>query len=305
MQHVLLRTALLALATTLGACGGGGGDGDTLPAAVSVATAGTPLYSQVLLFTINGSNLDTGLAVSSAGCRGMTRSTTAPHISTASVAYYRCTVAAVCAQQATVTRTSDGTLLSTVNYTVPEPQVTMNVSNGASTGAGVVNGNLVITLKPAQAPITVDNFLAYVNSGFYDGTVFHRNSPGFVLQGGGYAAEVNPATPVRPPLKPTNNPIALEDNTGLSNVRLSVAMARTGAPDSATSQFFINLGNNTFLNGSATTRGYAAFGNVSAGADLVDAMAAAPCASYPALGLPAGDCLPFPNLVVLTARQTR
>jgi peptidyl-prolyl cis-trans isomerase A (cyclophilin A) len=126
-----------------------------------------------------------------------------------------------------------------------------------------------------------------------------------VLQGGGYAADVNPASPVRPPLKATNAPIALEDNTGLSNLRLSVAMARTAAPDSATSQFFINLANNTFLNGSTTTRGYAVFGNVTDGAELVDAMAAAPCASMPVLGLPAGDCLPFPNLVVLSARQTR
>jgi cyclophilin family peptidyl-prolyl cis-trans isomerase len=82
-------------------------------------------------------------------------------------------------------------------------------------------------------------------------------------------------------------------------------MARTAAPDSATSQFFINLANNIFLDRSTTTRGYAVFGNVTAGAELVDAMAAAPCASMPVLGLPAGDCLPFPNLVVLSARQTR
>ncbi len=309
MKAFFLRAAPLALAATLGAtlagCGGGGGDSGTQPAAVTSAAAGTPQYSQPLLFTVNGSNLDTGLSVSSAGCRNMTLSTTAPNISTANVAYFRCTVVAVGAQQATVARASDGTLLTTVTYTVPEPQVTLNVSNGAAAGAGVVNGNLVITLKPAQAPITVGNFLAYVNSGFYDSTVFHRNSPGFVLQGGGYAADVNPASPVRPPLKATNAPIALEDNSGLSNLQLSVAMARTAAPDSATSQFFINLANNTFLNGTATTRGYAVFGNVTAGADVVDAMAAAPCASMPVLGLPAGDCLPSPNLVVLSARQTR
>jgi peptidyl-prolyl cis-trans isomerase A (cyclophilin A) len=303
MHSLFLRAAPLVLVATLGGCGGGGSD--TPPADVTSATADTPQYSQPLLFTVNGSSLSAGLNVSSAGCRNMTLSTTAPNISTDKVAYFHCTVAAVGAQQATVARASDGTLLKTVAYTVPEPQVTLNVSNGATTGAGVVDGNLVITLKPAQAPVTVDNFLAYVHNGFYDSTVIHRLSPGFVLQGGGYAADVNPASPVRPPLKATNAPIALEDNTGLSNLRLSVAMARTAAPDSATSQFFINLANNIFLDRSTTTRGYAVFGNVTAGAELVDAMAAAPCASMPVLGLPAGDCLPFPNLVVLSARQTR
>ena len=303
MPSLVLRAAPLVLAATLGGCGGGGSD--TPPADVTSATAGTPQYSQPLLFTVNGSSLGAGLHVSSAGCRNMTLSITAPNISTDKVAYFRCTVAAVGAQQATVARASDGTLLTTVAYTVPEPQVTLNVSNGATTGAGVVDGNLVITLKPAQAPVTVNNFLTYVHNGFYDGTVIHRLSPGFVLQGGAYAADVSPASPVRPPLKATNAPIALEDNTGLSNLRLSVARARTAAPDSATSQFFINLANNTFLDGSTTTRGYAVFGNVTAGAELVDAMAAAPCASMPVLGLPAGDCLPFPNLVVRSARQTR
>jgi len=303
MQSLFLRVAPLALAATLGGCGGGGGDSGTPPAAVTSATAGTPQYSRPLLFTINGSNLDAGLKLSSAGCRNVTFSTTAPNISTANTAYFRCTVAAVGAQQATVARASDGTVLTTVGYTVPEPQVTLTVSNGASAGTGVVNGNLVISLKPAQAPITVDNFLAYVNSGFYDATVFHRNSPGFVLQGGGYAAEVNPASPVRPPLKDTRDPIELEVGRGLSNVRLSVAMARTNVLNSATSQFFINLADNGFLD--TTSGGYAVFGNVTDGADIVDAMATAPCASMPVLGLPAGDCLPFPNLTVLSARQTR
>ena len=108
---------------------------------------------------------------------------------------------------------------------------------------------------------------------------------------------------MRPPLKDTRDPIELEVGRGLSNVRLSVAMARTNVLNSATSQFFINLADNGFLD--TTSGGYAVFGNVTGGADIVDAMATAPCASMPVLGLPAGDCLPFPNLTVLSARQTR
>ncbi|MDP1648893.1 MAG: peptidylprolyl isomerase [Rubrivivax sp.] len=301
MKPCFLISTLLALSVTLAACGGGGGDSGTQPASVSSVMVGAPMYGQPLLFTINGSQLAGGIDLSSAGCRDFTLGTAAPHISSASVAYYRCTVMAVGAQQASVMRRSDNTVLATVEYTVPVPQVTLNVSNGASAGSGPVNGSLVITLAPQQAPITVDNFLAYVNGGFYDGTVFHRNAPGFVLQGGGWAAALNPALPVPAP-KATQAPIALEVGRGLSNLRLSVAMARTGVLNSATSQFFINLADNAFLDTSGG--GYAVFGNVTAGAAVVDAMAAATCAPYPAL-LGAGECLPVPNVVVWAARQTR
>ncbi len=180
------------------------------------------------------------------------------------------------------------------------PQVTMTVSNGAG-----VSGNIVITLEDTKAPATVANFLAYVRAGFFNGTVIHRNSPGFVLQGGGFAGPLVAGGPL-PTAKTTNAPIVLEDNAGLSNLRLTVAMARTGVADSATSQFFINLANNTFLDRTATARGYAVFGTVTAGADLVTAMAAAPCTAWPAWSaLPAGDCLPSPNLTVTAATQTR
>ncbi len=302
MKPRFLPRVLLALSATLAACGGGGGDSGSPAASVSSATAGNPMYGQPLLLTINGNQLAGSINLGSAGCRDFTLSTAAPNISSASAAYYRCTVMDVGAQQASVVRRSDNTVLATVSYTVPVPQVTLNVSNGASLGSGPVNGSLVITLAPQQAPITVDNFLAYVNSGFYDGTVFHRNAPGFVLQGGGWAAALSPALPVPAPKTATRAPIALEVGRGLSNLRLSVAMARTAALDSATSQFFINLADNAFLD--TLDGGYAAFGSITAGAAVVDAMAAAPCASYPAL-LGSGECLPVPNLVVWTARQTR
>jgi peptidyl-prolyl cis-trans isomerase A (cyclophilin A) len=182
--------------------------------------------------------------------------------------------------------------------TVPDPQVTLGIGNGSSS-----LGNVVITLTPNQTPITVNNFLDYVRSGFYVGTVFHRNSPGFVIQGGGYAAPLAP-TDSAPTVKTPNATIVLEDNAGLSNVQWTVAMARTNAPNSATSQFFVNLVDNLFLDRTATARGYAVFGTVTAGTEVVTAMTAAPCVPYAAL-LPSGDCLPQPNLIITSAAQTR
>jgi cyclophilin family peptidyl-prolyl cis-trans isomerase len=286
-------------------CGGGGGyGGDTSPS-VSSASAGTPKYSQPLLITVNGTNLDQGLGASSAGCSTITLSNTAPNISGASTAYLNCVVAGVGAQTLTVTRRSDGAALGSVAFTVPVPQVTLAMSNGAG-----VNGNLVLTLEAAKAPVTVSNFLNYVNSGFYAGTVIHRNAPGFVLQGGGYAGPLV-ANNSQPTEKRTNAAIVLEDNAGLSNLRFTVAMARTEAFDSATSQFFINLADNLFLDRTTGARGYAVFGTVSAGTDVVAAMAAAPCSLWPAFfppvrpGVPSTDCLPTPNITITGAVQTR
>ncbi len=261
---------------------------------VASASTGTPRYSQQLVLTLTGSNLDQPMTVTSTGCVNIVRSTTAPNISSATTAYYTCTVNAVGTQQFAVLRTAGNASLATPSYTVPVPQVTMTVSNGAA-----VSGSYVITLTPQQTPITVTNFLNYVNAGFYNNSVFHRRVTNFVLQGGGYDAPV--VANAVPTHKITNAPIVLEDNAGLSNVRLSVAMARTGDPDSATSEFFINLVDNLFLNRNGTTRGYAVFGNVTAGASVVTAMATAPCTSPNLIS----ECLPIPNLVVTSAVQTQ
>jgi len=125
-------------------------------------------------------------------------------------------------------------------------------------------GNIEIALNPEKAPITVENFLAYVNEGFYSGTVFHRVIPGFMVQGGGFTADGTQ--------KPTHNPIKLESANGLKNDVGTVAMARTNIPNSATSQFFINVANNAFLNYAPGNDGYAVFGTVTAGMDVVDAI---------------------------------
>lgn len=301
------RSACLAVAITtatlLAACGGGGGSAGTpntaLPSVVS-ASAGSVKYSQTLVVTVNGSNLDQGVGASSPGCANATLSTVAPYVSTATTAYIRCTASAVGTQQLTVLRTADNATLATVPFAVEVPQVTLAVSNGAG-----VAGSVVLTLTPQLTPITVMNFLNYVNAGFYAGTVFHRLATGFVIQGGGYAGPLV-AGGTLPTTKTANAPITLEDNAGLSNLRWTVAMARTSAADSATSQFFINLADNTFLDRTATARGYAVFGSVTTGTDVVAAMAGAPCAAWPAFfGSGSTDCLPSPNLTITGAVQTR
>ena len=169
----------------------------------------------------------------------------------------------------------------------------MAVSNGAA-----VAGSMVITLAPDRAPLTVDNFLAYVNAGFYNGTIFHRVVAGFVIQGGGLV----PGTPL-PTLKtPPFAPIALEVGVGLSNLQWTIAMARTSVLNSATSQFFINLVNNAgSLDPSASTAGYAVFGSVSGNTALVSAIVAAPCQT----GTGISECLPTPNMVITSAAQTQ
>ena len=131
-------------------------------------------------------------------------------------------------------------------------------------------GQIVIALDAAKAPKSVANFLEYVKSGHYDGTIFHRVIPDFMIQGGGFDASMNQ--------KPTRAPIPLESKNGLSNVRGSVAMARTSVPDSATAQFFINIKDNAFLDAAKASdgAGYAVFGKVVSGMDVVDKIWAQP-----------------------------
>ncbi|KAB7619382.1 peptidylprolyl isomerase [Verminephrobacter eiseniae] len=124
-------------------------------------------------------------------------------------------------------------------------------------------GDIVLQLEPAKAPKTVENFLAYVKSRHYDGTVFHRVIDGFMIQGGGYTADMT--------AKPTLPPIPLEANNGLKNDRYTIAMARTGNPNSATAQFFINVKDNAMLNApNPDGHGYAVFGKVVSGMAVVD-----------------------------------
>lgn len=131
-----------------------------------------------------------------------------------------------------------------------------------------------VELNEAAAPKTCENFLQYVRSGFYNGTIFHRVISGFMIQGGGFEPGLQQ--------KKTKAPIENEANNGLKNDKYTIAMARTNDPHSATSQFFINVADNDFLNHTSPTPrgwGYAVFGKVVAGTDVVDAIAAVRTAS--------------------------
>jgi len=143
------------------------------------------------------------------------------------------------------------------------PQVQLNVTlNVADTATP---GVIVLELDDEKAPASTANFVAYVNKGHYDGTVFHRVIKNFMIQGGGFTADMQQ--------KPTDAPIQNEAANGLKNGKYTIAMARTGDPHSATAQFFINVVDNDFLNHTAPTGqgwGYAVFGKVVQGQDVVD-----------------------------------
>jgi peptidyl-prolyl cis-trans isomerase A (cyclophilin A) len=154
---------------------------------------------------------------------------------------------------------AEGQALYSTSLTVPKPQVLVVTGQGSIT----------LELDPSAAPVTVDNFLGYIARGYYTGTLFHRVIAGFVIQGGGFTSGMVKKTGQSPA-------IVLETNKGLSNLRGTVAMARTSIPNSATSEFFINLVNNSaaldYRN--AANPGYAVFGAVVQGMEVVDAIAA-------------------------------
>lgn len=155
-------------------------------------------------------------------------------------------------------------------------------------------GNITLELNRAAARVTVDNFLAYADDGHYDGTVFHRVIEGFMIQGGGHDQALAE--------KPTRDPIPNEANNGLSNSRGTIAMARTGDPHSATAQFFINHGDNSrldFRSESSRGWGYAVFGKVVDGMDVVDKIATLPTA---AMGQFRSD-VPQPLVVIESVRR--
>jgi peptidyl-prolyl cis-trans isomerase A (cyclophilin A)/peptidyl-prolyl cis-trans isomerase B (cyclophilin B) len=147
----------------------------------------------------------------------------------------------------------------TINSHAANPQVELKTNFG----------NIAIELYPDKAPKTVDNFLRYVRDGYYNGTIFHRVIPGFMIQGGGFDKSFNQ--------KPARQPVENEAANGLKNETGTVAMARTSDPHSATAQFFINVANNSFLNHTSPTArgyGYTVFGKVTRGMDVVNRIAA-------------------------------
>jgi len=154
-------------------------------------------------------------------------------------------------------------------------------------------GEITLTLDAEKAPITVANFLAYVDNGFYDGTIFHRVINGFMIQGGGFDTSMSQ--------KSTAAEIKNEADNGLSNDKYTIAMARTSAPHSASSQFFINVADNEFLNHTAPTGsgwGYCVFGKVTDGMDVVDKIRQVPTTS-----LKGHQDVPSSNVVIEKATR--
>ena len=171
-----------------------------------------------------------------------------------------------------------GTTLATTGCGAKEPgKQTVSTEPAAGQPANpkvlieTSKGNITIELFAGKAPVSVENFLSHVKTGFYDGTVFHRVIPGFMIQGGGMLPDMTE--------KPRGAPIRNEANNGLKNLRGTLAMARTGDPHSATSQFFINVVDNYFLNHRGESFegwGYAVFGQVVSGMEVADAIVAVP-----------------------------
>ncbi len=275
----------------LTACGGGGdSSGGTPTATVTAMVASAPKYASTATVTINGTGLDSTLAVTSPVCTGMALQAG----SSATSATYTCTVSG--GLTGSVVAKSNGTQVGHATLTVPAPVVTMMVNNGLS-----AVGNIVITLAPDKAPKTVDNFLHYVNTGWYNNTVFHRVVAGFVMQGGGYAPQI---TNISTATLKTGlfAPIAVEP-TGLSNVSGTISMANANTSTNGvttTSQFFFNLASNTNLDG-----GYPVFGTITGGATVVNAIIAAPANCVTNSAALTTDCLPVPNAVITSATQTQ
>ena len=260
---------MACLPVFLSACGGGGSsiiDGPAFPTepapklAPQIMSVTSPAikYGTASNFVVTGSLLDQNMTVTSPTCANLT---------TASVAT---------GTQLTITCTPTATGKLALSFSHPEgingiktayvamldvplPQVTMKTSLG----------DIVIELYPSNAPLSVDNFLQYTKNDFYKNLVFHRVISNFMVQGGGYNAALQAA--------PTLPAIKLESGNGLLNVRGSIAMARTNMPDSATSQFFINVVDNPFLDAKMPgVDGYAVFGKVVTGLPVLDSIQWAP-----------------------------
>ena len=152
------------------------------------------------------------------------------------------------------------------------------------------HGTFTVELFEKEAPITVENFLRYIDDGHYDGTIFHRIVPRFVIQGGGLIADFSSRT--------TREPIRNEAKNGLKNTRGSLSMARTSDINSATSQFFINLADNAFLDHGERDYGYAVFGRISDGMDVVDKIAAVRTGRRKGY-----DDAPLEDVVITSARR--
>ena len=252
LSLLLAATAALLLTTLLTACGGSTG----FPPVITAVKPQSLSYGRTATIYLGGKDLRSSLVVETGG--GCTNPSFGSSSSTDTLVL-NCLVTVVGDLPLTI-KSATGEVIYTTTLSVPKPQVSIITNKGSFT----------LELDLATAPITVKNFLAYVRGGYYSNTLFHRVIPGFVAQAGGYTTGL-----VRKPGQ--LDAIELESNKGLSNARATVAMARTNVFNSATSEFYVNLVDNTFLDyKNAANPGYAVFGTVLQGMDVVDAIAAEP-----------------------------
>jgi cyclophilin family peptidyl-prolyl cis-trans isomerase len=248
----LIFSTAMAVACMLSACGGG----NDFPPVVTGVKVQSAQYGKTATIYLGGKDLRSSLKVDTSGA--CTNPTFASNSNTDTLVL-NCLVTKT-GDFSLVVQTAEGVAIYSTTLNVPPPQVALITGKGSMT----------LELDPTLAPISTNNFLSYVNKGFYRGTLFHRVIPNFVIQGGGYTTGM---------LKKADQsaPIQLESNKGLSNVRGSLAMARTYVPNSATSEFYINLVDNLSLDyKNAVNPGYAVFGKVVQGMDVADAIAAEP-----------------------------
>jgi peptidyl-prolyl cis-trans isomerase A (cyclophilin A) len=282
LKNFMSSAAMALLALVMAGCGGSGGG---VPA-VSSMSATTVSYGRTMTVTVFGTELaDSAIDMIVEGpCGPVSRVGAGIDLQQ----QFTCKVSGLGPLIPRI-RTPNNVELASLRLSVPTPQVSMAVTQGSR------SGTYVVELDPVAAPASVDNFLAYVNAGFYRNTLFHRVISNFVVQAGGYIAGPSEKAPTLPA-------IVLESNNGLKNLRGSIAMARTEAFNSATAQFYINLVDNSDLDYfSAEKPGYAVFGKVVSGLDIVDEIGKVPTVvqSTALLNLPAS------NVVITAASQTR
>ena len=249
--HTLFKyTSLFALSCLIAGCGGSSGFSPVVTG-IKVQTA---QYGKVATIYIGGKELRSYLTIDTSG--GCSNPAFASN-STTETLVLNCLVSKT-GTLPLVVKSAEGAAIYSTSLTIPMPQVDLVTSKG----------RIILELDPMAAPLSTNNFLSYVNRGFYTSTLFHRVIPSFVVQGGGYTTGLVKMTG-------QSAAIELETNKGLSNLRGTLAMARTNIANSATSEFYINLVDNLSLDyKNAASPGYAVFGKVVQGMDVVDAIAA-------------------------------
>jgi len=262
MRHLIA----LFCCTVLTACVG---DGNTAPTVTDIQ-AKSLNYGARAEFDFLGSYLDKGLSASIPNCTGQTPAFISPVHQVLT-----CTITAV-GDLTIEVKGGSGAVIYSKTFTVPAPRTALVTSMG----------NIIVELDPTAAPLSVNNFLRYVQSGFYTNTLIHRVIPGYVIQGGAFG----PGLTIKPGAL---GPITLESNNGLSNQRGTIGMARNADPNSASSQFYFNVADNLFLDyKDSSNPGYAVFGKIVEGLEAMDAIGAVPTA--PQNGVP-----DFPIIEVL------